>query len=136
MREIWRRRNGSLGSVSEGLRVRAGGRVSWFGGGRSEDRRMGGSISWGGGSWRDLRFGDEDVGVVEPDVDSLWSLGRSVDAKFRHDGLRRGVDSPEGRGRTMVFMHVSHIPDAEFIPPLHVLQMATVDVDSGQCLLC
>jgi hypothetical protein len=62
------------------------------------------------------------------DVLSFCSLGRSVEAKLRQAGLRRGVDSPEDErgGRIMVFMHCEQAPETEVTGSLQVLQMATV----------
>jgi hypothetical protein len=67
-------------------------------------------------------------------VDFFWSLGRSVVAKLRREGLRGGVDSPE-RGSTIDLMHCSHTPEAQSMALLQFLQMATVafcaDVAAG-----
>ena len=62
-------------------------------------------------------------------MDSLWSPARSVDPKLRQDGLRGGVFSPDGEERTIVFLHISQIPEVDVMLCLHVLQMATVVED-------
>lgn len=86
----------------------------------------------------DLRFGEELIEVTgddAPDFNSLWSLGRSVDAKLRQEGLRGGVVSPDGVESMIVFLHFSQIPEVEVMLCLHVLQMATVVEDALSRLL-
>jgi hypothetical protein len=96
---------------------------------------MGGSVRCEATGCLERRFGDKLVGEESREVESLWSLGRSVDAKFRHDGVRGGVDSPDREGNTIVLLHCSQIPDAEFMPCLQVLQIATVVEQAESTLL-
>lgn len=112
---IWRRRKGSLGSVSEAflLRLGSGHALCMRGGGRRDDSRIGGSTSWVGSGQKALRTGDVDVGMVMSSNDEfLCSCWRSVDAKLRDKGLSGGVVSPVGAGRIIFFMQRSHMPDA------------------------
>lgn len=87
---------------------------------------MGRSASWVDEGRRDLRLGDMEADVEFIDVDSLWSLGRSVEPKLRQAGLSGGVDSPDVEEMTIIFLHFSQMPDIELIASLHVLQIATV----------
>ena len=57
------------------------------------------------------RFGDVGAGLVISDNEA-WSCWRSKAAKLRDEGLRGGVVSPLGVGRTMVFLQRSQIPEA------------------------
>jgi hypothetical protein len=96
---------------------------------------MGGSTNWvEAGCW-ELSLGDAEAGVEHPEADSLWSFGKSVNAKLRHDGVRRGVDSPEGCGNTIVFIQRSQTPDLEVMVSLQVLQVASVLRDERRRLL-
>jgi hypothetical protein len=110
--DIWRRRNGSFGSVREILRVRFASALLLsmrLGGGWSEERRIGGLLRQRDGGQGAFRFG----GVVgQSSCEAFFSSRlRSVEAKLRADGLSGGVDSPAVEGSTMVFLHRSHMPD-------------------------
>jgi hypothetical protein len=74
----------------------------------------------------DRRLGDEELGGDEMDADSLYNFRRSVEPKLRQAGVKGGVDSPGWDGRMIVFLHFSHIPEADVMPPLQVLHIATV----------
>jgi hypothetical protein len=96
--------------------------------------RIGGSTSCIGSGQNDLRFGDVEAGLAISDTEAC-SCWRSAAAKLRDAGLRGGVVSPLGVGRTMVFLQRSHIPEAYVMGCLHVLQMATVFEGVATCVL-
>lgn len=124
-----------MGSVSDSLRGRDASiderGVSWSGGGgRSEESLIGGSASCVADERWDLRFGDEDGGAMVPEEEVFCNCGRSVEAKFLAAGLRGGVVSPGAGAKTIVFLHISHMPRNDVIACLQVLQIATVVEDA------
>ena len=131
LREIWRRRKGSFGSVREVFRGRGASveerGVSWgAGGGRREESLIGRSTSSVDEEERWVfRFGDVGVGVVVPE-DVRWRWVRSVEAKLRAEGLSGGVVSPGAEGSMMVFLHFSQIPSVDVMGRLQDLHIATV----------
>lgn len=123
---IWRRRNGSLGSVREILRLRVASEcASWTGGGRSKERRIGGSRSCVGIGQNDLRFGEDAFGVAVSWRHSSGSISwRCILALRVAVGLEDVVVLVEDVDRITVFLQGSHNPEAYDIGCLHVLHMA------------
>ena len=102
------------------------------GGGLSDESRMGGSMSWVDDERRDLRLGDVDVGEILSSGHVFFFWERSVVAKLCVVGVSGGVAWTGEDDKMIVFLHASHIPRADFIGSLQVLQMATVvESESG-----